>query len=434
MINQSGSDEIGYAKIITSNNAFIPKQLIVTPTNQEIKAGQICVIQYKQKAEHPNSLLVDAALKYRLENINASGSTLLIPTSGIWSLIRYLKIKSKSTIILQYDIDGILEDIYYSKLVTNFNSIKQFLNARSATANITALTDLDNTRTLASTNISPFYRSSFREVLDSLFRYRHMSFFEDIEIEFQMLDNISATAIQKAIGVGATGSSISDLKIRDIQLVLDISQFKESVPLLISSGRSDIDVNYFFKNNYPITANSAGTQIINFNKDFPPISVMNKAFIFFTNTTGSVGTLNSTNSYQIYNNSYITQLELTRDTVRIKVLNDSEIYDDCIADGRRRGRNYDDAFYTSNSFLTKAPTLYFSFDRSKSSVPLESSSSLNQLSTGISNNNANGLFLLNVSYDLTSAPTYLNQMTVLLSTSRIVSLFSNYNSKPEVSY
>jgi hypothetical protein len=356
-----------------------------------------------------------------------------IPVSSIWGLISLIKIRINDILILQYDNPReILKDIYYTKIATNFDSIKKFLNARVSTANISSLTAIDNTRTLVSGATTPYYCVSLGQVFDTLFRYRHFHFFKKIEVEFQMMSNVSTSTSALGLSIGVSGSSLSDLQINNLQMVLDIAQFKQSVPLILNSNCTNIGVNYFFKKIYPVTVNTSGTQKINFYTDFPPISVINKVFLYWTNS-GVIGTLTSANAYQIYNTSYFTTIELQRNGTRQFILEDSEIYNHCITHQRSRGLKPEDSFYTNGDYLTKLPGLYISLERDKASLNHESSSAVNQVSTGIANSTTNGLWVMNISYDLTTAPNYLDSLVVLLSTTRIVTLYSG-NKNPEVSY
>jgi hypothetical protein len=433
------TDETGYSTILSSKAQQWAQQIIFPTSGQTLTAGQTCNISYNQSPEYPNSMISDFCLKFRLQNNGGAGSTLSIPTSSLWSLISLFKIYFDDTLLFQYQDPRILEEIYYTKAVTNHNSLRSFLNSRVSTANIPSIASISDTRPLNgdSTNnghITPYYVCSLNHVFDNLFKYRHCNFFKKITIEFSMLSGSNLTDVYKAIGVGATGSAFTDLQIRDIQLVVDLSQYKSGVPLLISGTTTNIPLNYFYRKTYGVSANTSGSITIDFFNDFSPISVINLVWLYWSNSAVT-GALNSTNAYQIYNNSYITSIEVLRNQQRVFILHDAQVYQFAVNYLRQRANsNLIDSFYTSTDYLTKIPSLFVSLQRDLSQFPESTATTNNHVSTGINNDLKNGRYQMVVTYDLSSAPAYLDQLVVLLSTTRIITLHQNGMKSPEISY
>ena len=430
-IKKIGNDETNFSVVIGTDAKF-PMQRIVYPnTSSAIYAGQSCVFTYSERQPDPNSVINAISLKYRLENTAANTSTLNIPIWGIWAFIETLKIRVNDTLVKQWD-QRTLKHVFMSKIV-NFGSIREFLNNRIGTANIPNLTSLTDTRSLVGGTISPYYTSNLNEVFENFFKFRHVTFFDKLEIEFTLINDVSTHLTSKALSVGLTNSDIDSLKFRDLQLVIDISPFHTSSNILTNSFKSEFILSYPYLRNYSVTPNSVSTKIINLNTDFTPVNSIQKIFLWFDNTAIS-GALTTLNNFSVYVCTYFTQIVVKRNGVQQFILQDSEIYNEVVRWQRNHNIKVFDSFYTSTSYVNNAPTLFINLSKDRSQFALESASSSVQKLTGISNNLENGLWTVEISYDLSTAPAYLDQLNIMLESSQLVCLYGDRRKLPEVRY
>lgn len=432
-INVHSGDETNFSSIVTTDAKF-PQQRIVYPsTSSAILPGQSCVFTWQEKPENPNTIINAMFIKYRIENTAANTSTLYIPIWGLWGLIETMKLRINDVLIKQWD-GRILNELFMSKLI-NYGSVKEFLNRITSTANILNSSTLADNRAIVGGTISPYYSSNLSELFDNFFRFRHVSFFNKVEIEFTLVNgSLPNSVLSKCIGIGTSGSSFNDLKVRDLQLVIDYSPFPNNTNLLSNSFKSELVLTYPYIKTYPVTANSTGTLIVNLNTDFVPVNSIQKIFLYFTNSNIS-GALTTANNYSVFVSSYISQIVLKRNGVQQFILQDSEIYNECIRWQRNHGIKPFDSYYTSTQFITNANTLFVNTSRDRSQFPLESASASIGKYTGISNAlNVDGLWTLEISYDLTSAASYLDQLNVMLETSQLVCLYSDPRKQPVISY
>lgn len=431
-VSKVASDEMDYQRIVTTPATEFPVQRIVIPSSSNTMApGGSVVFEYNEKTGNSNTIINALMLKYRIQNTTSSGSTITIPIWGIWGLIEQLKLYVNGVLIKTWD-QRILRYIYMSNL-TDHGSIRNFLNNRIGTANIANLANLTDARTLTSGSISPYYVSNFREVLDSFFKFRAVSFFDKIQIEIQMISDTSAVSTARCLGIGATGSALSDIVVRDLQLILDLSPYPSNVNILTNSFKSEILLNYPYRVAVPVTANSAGTYILNLNTQFPPLNCINRLYLWWHNSALGSG-LTSANSFAIFNCSYFTKIIVKRNGVQQFILEDSEIYNEPVRYEKNRGINLYDSFYTSSQYLTNAPTLFVNLSKDKLPYSRESSTSLTQNASGISNQLSNGLWTVEISYDLTSAPTYLDTLNLMIESAQIVCLYANNKKLPTITY
>jgi len=422
-ITLHSGDETGHV-VSVSTKALCPIQRSIIPnTPSETAGGQVSVFTFGERLEYKNSIINSVHLKYKIQNLGSVN--IQVPITGIWGLLEYLKIREKGIEILNYD-QKLCREIFMSG-INGCASVKEFLNKITGTANINNLSTLVDTRTVAPNVTSPYYFSDFNEICN-IFKFRHASFLDNVEIEFALLNpSLSNNILTKSLGITA-GGSFNDIRVTNLELIFEISPFPDNVSVLNNSYKSDILIPHVFKKTFTVTPNSTNFKSINFGVDFPPLSNIDKLYLYFDNSTVQ----SPVNNHNIFVSSYITKIILKKNGQEVNKLEDSQVYSQTMKYNRNHGTRNTDGPYTSTAWITNAPTLCYNLSRDRTPYVTDGTSQQIQKFTGISNDRSGPTWELEIYYDLSTGPAYLDQLQILLFAQKSLCLYSDRNKVPHI--
>lgn len=424
MTTVHSSDELGTSHTLVSKAKPMVQRIIPPSTSQTVQLGQSIIFEVKEQ-DFQNMILVDAAVKYKVQN-NGSATAFLIPTGGIWNLVEFLKLRIDGHLVLQ--IDQRMLKHYFVKDAAHAESVQTFLSERLGSCNVASLNNIGNQRSLANNTSSPFYCSSFTEVIGSLLANRHVRFFNTLQIEMQLFSPADEYSSSKQMGFTA-GANLSLLRVTDLQLVLNYSVYPDNCPV-VQSSISTVHVPYLQLAKYPITIGT-GQVRVNLHQDFSPWSVISKMYFYITNSSNN-GTYATASSAKVYVNNYITAVEVQNNGVRQLLLEGMELTKNQWSYNARNGVRQRDTVYNSSDLQLSCPSQFVSFERDFLGVNTKGTSTQLSKMTGVSNDLSNGSWVVLISYDTTGADAALTTMECIIESSRLIKFFGNKKA-PEIS-
>lgn len=419
-IETYGSDELGHETLVTTKSKGIYQHIKAPTTTIPVNMGGNISFEITERPG-PNAILHDLRLKYRFQNtaVAPAVDSFNIPVSGIWSVVQSMRVSINGFLAFEL-LNRDLKNRFHFQLL-DYDDVNTFLNERMSTVNQNTITNLAGARTIAAGATSPLYCSSFREVLGSLFRNRHLNFMHKIEIELVLIASGSDYDNTKAIGYSA-GSLLTNLRISQCQMVCEYIDYNPGVPLLLKNNKSELLLPWYDYADFTLNAQGAGTVSCNLFTNFPQRAVINKLRFWITNN--SLGAFTTLTNNTVYRNSFITSVELQRNGVRVAIWEGAELYKMMADYQRRRGLHVRDSVYSSTDVANNTPYNFVSFERDFTNIQTEGTSHRIKKLTGI-DNDISSQWVINIGYDLTGQDASLAIMRVAMESARVICVYDN---------